>query len=262
MKQIPYEDRTDSVQAKLRLLETALAAGNLELAMSVCESAKDTLAWQRQQADGPAPDVPADHFVAVDSLPKAWAAWARGWKFCKPISVFETIGIERSGEPVDLVLAFPFHETTDLGREVRVARVDPATGALGEIPCQVYAETRRGPQRRCRLVLAADVAAHRQTTYLVFYGNPLAERPDYATDLAVRGEGYALDIENHHFTARLSRQVGQLERLTYKRQHGLELYAGGKGHGEPPGIDWAHDYVDAGHFQKLRMRNAPALAQL
>ena len=64
-----------------------------------------------------------------------------------------------------------------------------------------------------------------------------------------------LDIENNHFLARLSRQMGQLERLTYKRQHSLELFAGGKGHGEPPGIDWAHDYVDAGHFQKFRMRN-------
>jgi metal-sulfur cluster biosynthetic enzyme len=106
-------------------------------------------------------------------------------------------------------------------------------------------------------VFTADVPAHGQATYLVFYGNPLAERPDYQTDLWTSGRGYGLDIENHHFTARLSRQVGQLERLVYKRQHGLELYAGGKGHGEPPGIDWAHDYVDAEHFQKLRMRNWP-----
>jgi metal-sulfur cluster biosynthetic enzyme len=90
---------------------------------------------------------------------------------------------------------------------------------------------------------------------MVLYGNELAELPEYRTDLVVRGEGTGLDVENQHYLARLSRQMGQLERLTYKRQHGLELYAGGKGHGEPPGIDWAHDYVDQGHFQKLRMRN-------
>ena len=54
------------------------------------------------------------------------------------------------------------------------------------------------------------------------------------------------------FIARLSRQMGQLERLISRREHGLELYAGGKGHGEPPCIDWAHDYVDQGGFQKLR----------
>jgi len=49
--------------------------------------------------------------------------------------------------------------------------------------------------------------------------------------------------------------MGQLERLNSRREHGLELYAGGKGHGEPPSIDWAHDYVDLGNFQKLRIKN-------
>ena len=38
-------------------------------------------------------------------------------------------------------------------------------------------------------------------------------------------------------------RMGQLERLTIKRDHGLELFAGGEGHGEPPGIYWAHDYA-------------------
>ena len=47
--------------------------------------------------------------------------------------------------------------------------------------------------------------------------------------------------------------MGQLERLTLKREHGLELFSGGEGHGEPPGIDWAHDYVASGNFQKLRI---------
>jgi metal-sulfur cluster biosynthetic enzyme len=79
--------------------------------------------------------------------------------------------------------------------------------------------------------------------------------------LATTGEGFGLYIENQHYKAQLSRQMGQLERLIYRRQHGLELYAGGKGHGEPPGIDWAHDYVDEGHFQKLRMRNWPTCPQ-
>ena len=47
--------------------------------------------------------------------------------------------------------------------------------------------------------------------------------------------------------------MGQLERLTIKREHGLELFAGGEGHGEPPGIDWAHDYVTSGRIQKMRI---------
>jgi metal-sulfur cluster biosynthetic enzyme len=256
MTPIRYQDHTDGVREKLRLLEAAYAVGNLDLAMSLAEAAKDTLALERQQpARAAANGLGAEGSVPVEDLPKPWATWARGWKSCKSLSLFETLGIERVGEPVELALAFPVDQTSDLGREIRVAQVDANTGGLREVPCQVDDETLQGNERQCRLVISANVPAHRQTAYLVFYGNPWAERPDYVTDLCVRGEGYGLDVDNVHFTARLSRQMGQLERLTYKRQHGLELYAGGKGHGEPPGIDWAHDYVDAGHFQKLRMRN-------
>ncbi|MEX0675904.1 MAG: metal-sulfur cluster assembly factor [Pirellulales bacterium] len=258
MAEFRHKDHTDGVLDKLRLFEAAYAAGNLDLAMSLAESTKETLVFERQvKGEAAQPITGAENFVAAENLPTAWANWARGWKFCKSLSLFETVGIERSGEPVDLALAFRHDQATDLGREVRVARLDASTSTLVEIPCQIYSETRRGNELHCRLVLPADVAAHRQTAYFVFYGNTFAERPDYRTDLRIVGEGYGLDIENHHFAARLSRQMGQLERLTYRRQHGLELYAGGKGHGEPPGIDWAHDYVDSGHFQKLRMRNWP-----
>ncbi|MFH1918717.1 MAG: metal-sulfur cluster assembly factor, partial [Planctomycetota bacterium] len=145
--------------------------------------------------------------------------------------------------------------TVDLRREVRVARVIPDTGILVEVPSQVYGEARRGHERLCRMVFFADAPAHGTVTYLILYGNPCAELTAYTTDLRVAGEGYGLDVENHHYVARLSRQTGQLERLTYKRQHGLELYAGGKGHGEPPTIDWANDYVDHDGFQKFRIRN-------
>ncbi len=258
MNNAPYRDRTDSVADKLRLLQAAYQAGNLDLAMSLTESAKDTIAFERQQQTGATtPVIAADRFTSVNDLPRPWASWARGWSVYKIVTLFETVGIERAGEPVDLSLAFQEDQATDLGRELRVARIDSGTNTLVEIPCQVYSESRKAKERRCQLVLLADVAAHRQATYLVLVGNPLAERPEYRTDLRITGDGYGLDIENTYFKAQLSRQMGQLERLIYKRQHSLELYAGGKGHGEPPGIDWAHDYVDVDHFQKLRMRNWP-----
>ena len=87
----------------------------------------------------------------------------------------------------------------------------------------------------------------------MFYGNPDAELPQYPSELTVQGEGFGLDIGNSYYRASLSRQTGQLERLTLRREHGLELFSGGQGHGEPPGIDWAHDYVDKDNFQKLRI---------
>jgi metal-sulfur cluster biosynthetic enzyme len=254
-----YADRTDGVLDKLRLLAAAHAAGKLDLAMSLAESAKDTLSYERQLlVPGTAPTVTADQWLAAGVLPKPWAAWSTGWTHVRPLDLFETVGIERRGEPVEITLSVPSKLTSDLARELRVARWDQPSNTLVEIACQVDDETARPGERRCRLMFLADVAAHQQATYFVFCGNPWSERTAYATDLQVRGEGYGLDIENHHYVARLSRQEGQLERLTSKRQHGLELYAGGKGHGEPAGIDWAHDYVDVDHFQKLRMRNWPS----
>lgn len=256
MKDVPYRDRTDSVEEKLRLLAAAHAAGELDLAMSLAESAKETLVFESQQrGDADEPDVPSGHSVAVTQLPRPWSLWAAGWESCKPIQLFETVGIERRAEPVEITIAFAVDAPADLGRELRVARVDG--GTLREVPCQIDAESKVAGEQRCRLTLLADVAPHEHAHYLVFYRNPLAERPQWTTDLRVRGEGFGLDIDTRYYRASLSRQMGQLERLIYKREHSLELYAGGKGHGEPPGIDWAHDYVDVGHFQKLRMRNWP-----
>ena len=253
--QMPENDRSDSVKIKLGLLQAAHAAGNHDLAMSLAESIKDTLSMHRQWARDPAEQLSdAEHFLPVEQLPRAWAAWSRGWLFCKRIALFETVGVARRREPVDVLLGFRGDQVDDPVRELRVARVNGQTGALDEVTSQVYDQRREGDQQFCRVVFQANVAMHDRADYLLFYGNKNAELPRYSTDLRVRGEGVGLDIENQHFTANLSRQMGQLERLTYKREHGLELYAGGKGHGEPPGIDWAHDYVDPGHFQKLRTR--------
>ena len=165
------------------------------------------------------------------------------------------MNLDRSGEPVEIVAAFRQDQATSLMREVRVARV--VNGSLREVRSQITEEVRRGGERHCRITFFADSPAHQRTYWIIFHGNPDAELPDYPSDLEIRGDGVALDFENEYFRGRLSRQMGQLERLVYKREHGQELFAGGEGHGEPPGIDWAHDYVTSGNFQKLRVTNWP-----
>jgi hypothetical protein len=141
-----------------------------------------------------------------------------GW-----VGVFQAVDahrigrIERLGEPVNVLVNFRDDQLADLARELRVARVDRKTGMLREIPSQLYDEAYRNGSRTARIVFLADVAANGQAQYLIFYGNPAAELPSYPTDLNVRGEGVGLDIENRHYRARMSRQMGQLERLTYRR---------------------------------------------
>ncbi len=256
MKETEYWHRTDTFEQKLDLLKAASERRDFRLARALTESLKNTLVFAQQEEESlGVPLLRADVFERVAELPPPWQEWARGWLYYKVLALDETAALARAGEPVELVAAFRADQTESLAREVRVARIDPANGELREAPCQVSSELRRGAERVCRLILLVDSPAHARTTYLVFYGNPDAELTDYPTDLRVSGEGYALDIENDYFRASLSRQMGQIERLTLKREHGLELFAGGEGHGEPPGIDWAHDYVTANNFQKMRITN-------
>ena len=256
MSETEHEHRGDSVEDKVRLLDAAHRAGDYDVAMSLAESIKDTLGFLRQvHGDPGVPAIDRDTFGKTDDLPDAWRRWAQGWSFVKVMTLSETVGLARDREPVDVALAFRADQVTDVYRELRVARVDASGAGLVETPSQVYGVVRRGGTVGCRVVFFADVPAGARTPYVVLYGNPWAELPDYPTDLKVRGEGVGLDIENQHYVARLSRQMGQLGRLAYRREHGTELYAGGPGHGEPPGIDWAHDYVTAGNFQKMRVTN-------
>ena len=255
MSENRYEDRTDSVAQKLELLRTAYSRGDHLLTMSLLDSMKDSVTLERQlQPPAGDPVVDANASEEVAGLPSAWAAWAHGWRFCQQLRLDETAGITRHGEPVDLCLAVPEARVTDLRRELRVARVDEQ-GTLVEVISQVYGEVRTAGEWRCRLVFEAHVVAGGEAHYLVFFGNPWAELPEYKTDLQVHGEGYGLDVENDHYTASLSRQTGQLESLRYKRVHDLELALSGDGHGERPHIDWAHDYHADGRFQKFRVTN-------
>lgn len=255
MSQPPYATRSDSIQIKLGRFQQACASGNRDLAMSLLESMKDTLQYEKQRTLPK--DVPvsgAGDGLPVSQLPAPWQQWARGWSWCKVLDLRETAGLARQSEPVNIAVAFPEADTTDLRREVRVARVD-GNGRLRQVVSQVHGEVFENGERHCRLVFAVDMEANSHTTMIVFYGNELSELPRYSTDLSVTGEGWGLDIENDHYVANLSRQMGQMERLTYKRDHGLMLFAGGEGHGEPPNIDWAHDYVPEGRLHKVRVTN-------
>jgi metal-sulfur cluster biosynthetic enzyme len=248
--------RTDSIGEKIRLLEKAYQSGRRDLAMSLAESLKDTLDYEEQEKRIVGPlHAESEDIGTVEDLPPAWAGWAEGWSHYLVVSLVEGVGIERVDEPVHIRIAIPTLHLRDPWREIRVAYIHPKKKVLQEVPSQVLQHVKSKDEHRCEVVFQATVAQHDLSNYMVFFGNPNAELPDYITDLQSRGEGYGLEVQNHHYVARLSRQMGQLERLTSKRDHGLELFAGGKGHGEPPTIDWANDYVDKGHFQKLRIRN-------
>ena len=244
--------RSDSFETKMKLLKAAWERKDFELARSLTHSLRDTV-LQTQSETQPAPPslVESGNVHLVETLGESAAQWAKGWKYYKQISVEETADESRTSEPIEISLRFPQDQVTSLMREVRLARIEQ--DRLIEVPCQVHSELRRGAERSCQILWMMDSGPKETQRFIVLYGNPNAELPDYPSEMSVAGEGFGLDISNSFYKASLSRQTGQLERLTLRREHGLELFSGGQGHGEPPGIDWAHDYVDKGGFQKLRI---------
>ena len=268
MSETRYEDRSDSIAEKIQRLQRAHGLRDFEVAMSLCESIKDTLTFERVVAGGSSPQEPvagAGTFVRVDTLPPSWAEGMAGWEYGKVLAVTETAGLARA-EPVEVAFACRGDQVADLRREIRVLRVDEREGSAREIPSQVQSEAWIDGERHGRVIFVARVPADGTVHFVVLYGNPHAELPEYTTDLKVHGEDCGLCIDNHHFGARLASHTGQMERLTYSAHHrsivsssrnpmssGLQLYAGGDGHGETPHIDWAHDYAAAGQFQKFRL---------
>jgi len=253
---VPLADKTtsqtDSIEEKIQLLQEALTKKDYRTARAITNSIRiSELQLQEEEEDFGTPLLGAGQFGTVATLPATWKTWANGWKYYKVVSIEEKVGIQRKAEPVEVLLSFQASQTDSLAREIRVAEI--RDGILTEVISQVFSEVRRGAEKICKLLFLADNQGKEKKNYIIFYGNPDAELPEYQSDLKVSGEGYGLDIENEYFTAILSKQTGQLARMILKREHGLEIYSGGQGHGEPAGIDWAHDYVSEEGIQKMRI---------
>lgn len=248
-----FKKHSDSFEDKMKLMQKAWDEKDFRMVRSLSDSIRNTgIQAQNEYEDPGKPILNGSQFGLVEKLPFAWRTWAKGWKYYKVIGLEEKAGIQRQAEPVEVLLGFRSDQINSLAREIRVAEI--YNGLLKEVTSQVFGVVRRGSDKLCKLMFLADNNGSEKRQYLIFYGNPDAELPEYTTDLEVRGEGYDLEIENQYFIAKLSKQTGQLERMLIKREHGVELYAGGPAHAETPCIDWSHDYVAEDFFMKVRIQ--------
>ncbi|MEZ5391590.1 MAG: hypothetical protein R2724_01660 [Bryobacterales bacterium] len=143
MAETTYWQRTDSFDQKMRLLEEAHRKKDFRLARSIADSLRISLTLEQQQQQ-PLGDtvLTASRDIAVTDLPSPWQAWAKGWRYARVLALDETVNLARSGEPIELVAAFPEERISSLRREVRVARA--TGGVLQEVRSQVDEEVRRG----------------------------------------------------------------------------------------------------------------------
>ena len=162
-------------------------------------------------------DTPAVGPAAAWPLPE--------WRYCAAVVLSNTTALDRGAEPVHQPMAVYLDRLADPVREVRVLEVAEETGAMREIPSQVYHVSRWSEfaDEHCQPTVNFDVAflsrvrASGRAVYLVFYGNPAAEKPVYETDLTVSGEGMAKTIENLYYKVRLHPLSCAIDEVTVRQ---------------------------------------------
>lgn len=204
------------------------------------------------------------------------------WKKYKSVVLSETAGVDRKGEPVEVLLPFYPDEVHDLKREIRVAAFDPQTQRVTEIPSQVYdvqkylveddlAPGKDGKPTRdvpvwmptvtARVAFLADVPARSSRVFLVFYDSKDARAKMYSTDLRMQGEAPGLQIDNSVMSVVLHPRSGHFDQLTLKSKSDYPFYhrkeTNGAIHWNPeiytPPIPWTHtsDWDPPQHVQSL-----------
>jgi len=207
----------DAARQALRFEQDDPPEGRLHVRSQKKASVAGSVAFDQRELDRRPLLLPADVWGLVDELPKDRFGRLRGgWRYFKRFDVAETSGVARRAEPVHIEVAFAAGQIRDPLSEVRLVAAD--SGA--ELRCQVDSPTISGPaDNTCTVVFLADLQPHERKTLYLLYGNPSPAcwAPSQRSDLIVSGRGYALEIDNNFYTARLSPVMGQLRNLRFKR---------------------------------------------
>lgn len=213
-------------------------------------------------------DVILTHTQKI-TAPAAVAVFDTAWKNYKSVVLSETAGMDRKGEPVEVLLPFYPDEVNDLKREIRVVSFDPSSKQVTEVPSQVYdireylvednlAPDDKGKPTRdipvwmptvtARVAFLADVPARTSRVFMIYYKNKDAMIKTYNTDLTVQGEAPGLRIENKFLSVGLHPHSGHFDQLTLKSKPEYPLYhrkeTNGAIHWNPeiytPPVPWTH----------------------
>jgi hypothetical protein len=158
------------------------------------------------------------------TAPRSGGSPFPGWTDHRLLVLSEDYGIARRNEPVTLFLSAPGATVHSWEDELRVASFNPASGESEEIPSQVLFSKRlrdtsdaSEEYTTCQIAFLAKVPAHGKVYYLIFFGNPQAEAPEYASDLSLSEDAQGMKwIENSYYRACIDQKSGQVRGLFTK----------------------------------------------
>jgi hypothetical protein len=178
-------------------------------------------------------------FKASGTAPGAGGYWNALWPHSVSITLRETAGILRQGEPVHLMLGFFADDITNPTAEIRVVTYDPhsphaAADGYVVADCQVTSSVtwrdekvlaieekdkdtqervhRYDPTTTVELVFLADMQPYQEKVYQVLYGNPQAQPQELKTDLVVKPtSGIGRTVETANYLIGLATNSGAME---------------------------------------------------
>jgi len=177
--------------------------------------------------------------------PTGTTVFNKKWKNYKSVILSETIGIDRKGEPVEVLLPFYPDKAKQLIQDIRVVSVDPDTHEVKEVPSQVYdikkflkeddldPDVNGAPKRKiplwmptitAKVAFISDVPAKSSKVYLIYYNNNQAVEKKYKTDLQMHGTFPGLKIDNNIYSISLHPKSGHLEEIILKNKKEFPLF--------------------------------------
>jgi hypothetical protein len=202
--------------------------------------------------------------------PRLKGYWNPEWKNYLTLSVAEENGSKRTHFPIHATMGILSRYIHSLD-EIRVVKVEKrgVEVTYTEIPHQVYditrwedqellqseeideesgnPITRYHPTTTFSLCFLADLDPNEKASYVVFYNNPSASKPDFETDLVLSGDGLGKSVENKFYKVQLDEKSGMITEILEKQtniklEHKLET--NGAIHWNPgtysPPHSWSH----------------------
>jgi hypothetical protein len=177
--------------------------------------------------------------------PPGKGCWNPAWKNYLSLVVAEESGIARVNVPVHARVGV-LSRALASPDEVRVVLAEPGDGGVdySEVPCQVYDVARWAdekllaapekdektgapvihyhPTTTFSVAFPVDLDPGETATFLVFYNNPAAPKPSYASDLTVSGQGLGKTVENDFYKIVLQEKSGAIHEI-HEKASGLRL---------------------------------------
>ena len=222
------------------------------------------------------------HLRATGIPGNKFGYWDPAWKYYATVVLKENAGIKREQEPVHIKMALYTNRLTDPEKEIRVVDYDPdqqnnPLGPFKEVPSQVYNVhnwnnrelintiekdeasgeriIRYLPTTTLEIAFFADVYPNSEKIYLVFYGNPQAESPNYQTDLKISGPEIGQVIENEKMRIDLDDNSGAIFGVFLKQGKNIllehKLETNGAVHWNPGAYSPPHAWVHTSDWKDV-----------